>query len=123
MSGGAALRRKPRRGTRTVFTSHLRLRDAGELEQDLARNYAADVVLLTHEGIYRGHRGVRRAARVLKKFVPDGKYRYTNRHVVDGFAFLEWRAKGARGKRCFGWDGFVIRRGRILAQMIYFRCG
>jgi len=123
MTGGAARRRRRSRSTRTVFTSHLRLRDAGQLEKDLATNYSADVVLLTHEGVYRGHRGVRRAARVLAKFVPDGKYRYTNRHVVDGFAFLEWKATGARGAKCFGWDGFVIRRGRILAQMIYFRCG
>jgi len=78
--------------------------------------------LLTHEGVYRGHRGVRRAAQVLKRYVPGETYRYTNKHVVDGYAFLEWKAKGTRGKTCYGWDGFVIRRGRIVAQMIYFHC-
>jgi len=100
----------------------LRLRHAGELEEDLAQNYAPDVILLTHEGAYRGHRGVRRAAKVLNEFVPDGIYRYVNQYVRDRYAFLEWSAKGTRGKRCYGWDGFVIRRGRIIAQMIYFHC-
>lgn len=121
----AARRRRQQRRERTtaaVFNSHLRLRDAGQLENDLARNYAPDALLLTHEGMYRGHAGVRQAAKVLGRHVPDGKYRYTNKHVVDGYAYLEWRAKGPRGQRCFGWDGFVIRRGRIIAQMIYFRC-
>ena len=118
-------RRHPRRKRTTakVFNSHLRLRDAGQLELDLARNYAANVLLLTHEGIYRGHAGVRRAARVLKRHAGECNYRYTNKHVVDGYAYLEWRARGPRGRRCFGWDGFVIRRGRIVAQMIYFNCG
>jgi hypothetical protein len=111
------------RTTGEVFRSHLRLRERGDLETDLQQNYARKVVLVTYEGVYRGYRGARRSARVLKRFVPDGKYRYTNRHVVEDYAYLEWRANPPRRKPCHGWDSFVIRRGRIVAQMIYFHCG
>jgi len=110
------------RSAGAVFRSHLRLREKGRLDEDLAKNYVPNVLLLTHEGAYHGHNGVRRAAQVLKRFVPSGKYKYTNTHVVGAYAYLEWKAAGARGRRCFGWDGFVIRRGRIVVQMIYFSC-
>ncbi|HYG56391.1 MAG TPA: nuclear transport factor 2 family protein [Burkholderiales bacterium] len=107
---------------RSVFDRHLELREKGELERDIAENYHADIVLLTHEGAYHGHDGIRRASKVLRSHVRDGKYRYTNRYVDGEYAYLEWEAESADGGHCYGWDGFVIRAGRIVAQMVYFYC-
>ena len=39
-----------------VLDDHLRESQTGSIEDDLARNYAEDVVILTGRGIYRGHR-------------------------------------------------------------------
>lgn len=50
------------RTTDEVLNDHLRLRLEGDLEDDMARNYAADVVLLTGCGVFRGHDGVRASA-------------------------------------------------------------
>lgn len=111
------------RTTADVFESHLALRRRGATEEDIAENYAEDVVLLTHEGIYRGHEGIHKAAHVLKSFVRDGNYTYLNKHVADDYAYLEWTAKSNGGAPCQGWDAFVIREGRIVAQMVHFRCG
>ena len=106
-----------------VFEAHLRLRSAGELERDLAENYAENVLLLTHEGPYHGHDGVRKAADVLRRFVSDGEYHYRNKYVAGEYAYLEWVAPGRDDAQCKGWDGFVIVRGWIVAQMVYFSCG
>ena len=108
--------------TASVLEAHLRLREAGKLERDIAENYAEHVVLLTHEGVYRGAAGVRHAAAVLARHVADSNYEYLKKHVADDYAYLEWRARGRNGGECHGWDAFVIREGRIVAQMIYFAC-
>ena len=42
------------RSPQEVFGSHLRFRAAGELEKDLAVNYAEDVVLLCEFGVLHG---------------------------------------------------------------------
>lgn len=44
----------PSRSTREVLEDHLRLRREGDLEEDLARNYAEDVVLLCKHGVFKG---------------------------------------------------------------------
>ena len=48
----------PLRSPAEVFEDHLRCRREGAVEEDLARNYAADVVFLTARGLFHGHAGV-----------------------------------------------------------------
>src|SRR5690349_15862985 len=61
------------RSSRHVFEDHLRRRRDGDLEGDIAHNYAKDVVLLTGFGLFRGHAGVRRAAQILHEQLPCAK--------------------------------------------------
>jgi hypothetical protein len=51
------------RSTREVFEDHLRLAEENDLEGDLERNVAEDVVMLTGRGVFRGHAGVCELAR------------------------------------------------------------
>lgn len=48
-----------RRTTQEVLDDHLRLATEGDLDADIERNCAADIVMLTGRGIFEGHDGVR----------------------------------------------------------------
>ncbi len=108
------------RTVREVFEDHLRCRRRHAVEEDIARNYAEDVVLLTAQGALRGHDGVRHAASLLLEQLPGATYDYRTRLVEGEVAFLEWaaRAEGARVED--GADSFLIRGGRILVQTIHY---
>lgn len=108
------------RSAREVLEDHLRLRKEGDLETDLHRNYAEDVVLLCGAGILRGFDGVRESARRLSQQVPHGKYEYLNVLVDGDFGFLEWRAQSDNTIVHDGADSYVIRDGRIVAQSIHY---
>jgi hypothetical protein len=49
------------RQTREVLEDHLRLRSVGDLETDLERNYADDVVVLCELGTLKGRAAIRNA--------------------------------------------------------------
>ena len=103
-----------------VFAEHLRLRKEGTLEQDLASNYAADVVLLTEFGAFRGHDGVRACADILRRQMPSTDYAYRVCLVAGEMAFLEWGAVSDRARIEDGADSYLIRDGRIRAQTIHY---
>jgi hypothetical protein len=56
-----------------VFEDHLRLRSQGDLETDLERNYADDVVLLCELGALKGRAAIRKSARRLGLQLPDAR--------------------------------------------------
>lgn len=108
------------RGAREVVESHLALRQAGDLERDLATNYSPDVVLLSAEGVNHGHDGVRRLADVLRTYVDAGRYRY-DRVLADGeVAMLTWHAADESVRIHDGADSFVVRDGLVRAQTIHY---
>jgi hypothetical protein len=84
------------RGAAQVLEDHLHLREQGELEEDLRRNYANDVVLLTARGVLRGHDGVREAAGFLYEAAAGHEFEYHLTHADDRMAMLEWGAAGQR---------------------------
>lgn len=108
------------RSTAEVFEDHLALRAAKDLERDLARNYSTDVTLLTLDGIFQGHDGVRECAAILKRHVGDADYPYVVRRIDGEVAFLHWTARSPKGDVQHGVDTFVIRSGKIIAATIYF---
>ncbi|QKT03481.1 nuclear transport factor 2 family protein [Ectothiorhodospiraceae bacterium 2226] len=109
------------RSAREVLADHLRLAQAGEVEADLARNFAPDVVLLSAYGVFRGHEGVRRAARLLAAQLPGGRWEYRTVLVEGELGFLEWGGRGTDGVRVEdGADSFVIRDGRIRAMTMHY---
>jgi hypothetical protein len=109
------------RSTEEVFEDHLWLGERGSVEDDLARNYAPEVLVLTSSGVHHGHDGVRRLAEQLRQKLPEAKFTYTTRRTAGEVAFLEWTAEAADGARVRdGADSFVIRNGRIQGQTIHY---
>ncbi len=108
------------RGTREVIDHHLRCRREGDLERDLADNYAPDVVLLSYEGVQHGHEGVRKLAGILDSYISAADYRYDDVIVEDDYALLRWSADGDDVVVHDGVDSFVIRDDRIVVQTIHY---
>lgn len=108
------------RSPQEVFDSHLALRHRHALEEDIATNYADDVVLLTLTGVYRGRDGVRACAAELQHYFPDGDYAYRVCQVEGEVAFLSWSGRSPAGEVRDGADTFVIRDGRIAVQTIHY---
>ncbi len=109
------------RTTEQVFEDHLALRLAGEVELDIQRNYAGDVTLITLDGIFRGHDGVRECCRTLKECLGDAPFTYVVRRVDGDVAYLHWTARSDTVVVEDAADTFVIRDGKIVSKTIYFR--
>jgi hypothetical protein len=108
------------RSTVEVFEDHLALAQEGELEADLIRNAATDIVLLTSYGIFRGYEGVRKAAALLREQIGRTTYCYRNRMVHGDHAFLEWSAHSDTASIEDGADSYLIRDGRIQSMTIHY---
>lgn len=92
----------------------------GSVEEDLLRNYAPDLVVLTGHGVYRGHDGLRRLSELLRRELPNCTYEYRTRLVEGDVAFLEWTARADGARVDDGADSYVIRNGRIVVQTIHY---
>src|SRR5687767_6607288 len=108
------------RHTREVLEDHLRLRSVGDLDMDLKRNYADDVVVLCELGALKGRDAIRRSARHLGLQLPDAEFQFPTKLVEGEHAFVVWKARSERFEVDDGADSFVIRGGRILAQTIFY---
>jgi hypothetical protein len=108
------------RSTEEVFEEHLALRAMNNPEDDIARNYATNVVLLSNRGLFLGIDGLRHCVSLLCDELPDARFTYTQRLCHGEMAFLRWTAESARNQVIDGVDSFVIRQGRITAQTIYY---
>jgi hypothetical protein len=103
-----------------VLNSHLHYRTVGDLEGDLRENYADDVVLLSAEGVHRGHDGVRHLADILQSYIQDGSYQF-HKLLTDGeIGMLVWTGSTDELEIHDGVDSFVVRDGRIAAQTIHY---
>jgi glycine/D-amino acid oxidase-like deaminating enzyme len=110
-----------KRSAADVLQDHLQLREAAELEEDLRRNYATDVVLLSARGVLRGHEGVRASAAFLYEAGAGHEFRYHLTVVEDRMAMLEWSATGHDMRIVDGVDSYLIEGGTIKAQTIHYR--
>lgn len=108
------------RSAQEVFDDHLDLAQQGRFEEDITRNCAEDIVVLTNRGPFHGHDGVRELVAMLQREIPDADYDYINRLVEDRFALLEWTADCGAVAVHDGADSFVIERGKIVAQTIHY---
>ena len=110
------------RSAEEVLDDHLNLSLDASVEDDLRRNYAEDVVLLTSFGTYRGYEGARYLAELLGQQVPDAIFEYRNLLVDGDVGFLEWTAtsRTTSARIDDGADSYVFRDGRIVAQTIHY---
>jgi len=110
----------PIRSTQEVFDDHLQLARQGDIETDIARNYAEDCVLLTTYGVFKGHDGVREAAVLLDRQLPDARFVYRTRLVYGEIAFLEWTGESEHFRVEDGTDTFLIRDGKIQVMTFHY---
>lgn len=103
-----------------VLDDHLRQSKSGRVDEDLARNYAEDVVVLTGTGVFRGHEGLRQLSERLRQELPEARFDYRTQLVEGELGFLEWSARSASTCVNDGADSYVIRDGRIVAQTIHY---
>lgn len=108
------------RSAEEVFEDHLRLSYEETVEEDIRRNYAEDVVILSSRGIHRGHEGLRELAEILRKELPECTFHYKTRLMEGELAFLEWTATAKGASVDDGADSYLIRDGKILAQTIHY---
>lgn len=108
------------RSPQEVLDDHLRESQDGSIEDDLARNYSQDLVVLTGRGVYRGHDGLRQLAELLRNELPDSTFEYRTRLVEGEMGFLEWSGRSAKAEVDDGADSYLIRDGRIVAQTIHY---
>jgi hypothetical protein len=108
------------RTTAEIFDDHLARATRGDVEGDIAANYSPDCVLLTTYGRFDGHAGIRAAASLLARQVPEAQYQYTQRSVHAEIAFLEWTAVGRGTRVRDGADSFLIHNDRIHVMTIHY---
>lgn len=108
------------RTTNEVFESHLQLRMEGKVEEDIEKNYASDVVLLSSIKRFTGKDGVRESADDLSNDIGDAKFEYVKKEVEGEFAFLIWKVKSETVLVEHGVDSFLIKDGKIRVQSIFY---
>ncbi len=108
------------RSTQEVLDDHLATSLNGSVEDDLARNYADDVVVVSNWGVEQGHDGVRRMAALLQSQLPQCAFAYRLRLVAGEVGMLDWTGHSPAGSVRHGVDSYIVRDGRIVAQTIRY---
>jgi hypothetical protein len=108
------------RTAREVLDDHLCQSQHGTLEEDLARNYSEEGVVLTGFGSCRGHEGMRYLTKFLKEKLPKVTFNYRTVLVEGELAFLEWAAQADGAKVGGGVDSYLVRDGHIMGQTIHY---
>jgi SnoaL-like domain len=91
------------------------------VQDDLERNVAEDIVVLTNRGTFRGHDGVMELAQMLAEELPAHEaFEYTYTSVEGKMAFLEWAYEDATTRVRDGADSYLIEDGKIVAQTIHY---
>lgn len=108
------------RSTDEVLHDHLARARDGDLDGDIALNFAPDCVLLTSDGPFHGHDGVREAARLLDARLGGSGFEYRRVMTNGEVGFLEWTADTPRAVVDDGADSYVVRDGRIVAMTAHY---
>lgn len=113
------------RSVRAVIVDHLERRARGDIEGDIIHNYAADVLVLSPCGGWRGADAVRRCGAELSNVLgPDAWLDYEQLWIDGPVGYLEWTASGPWVDPCDGAEALVISDGRIIAQTLHYEpCG
>jgi len=109
------------RSTEEVFADHLELCKQGDLEADIQRNFAEDVVIVSEFGTSHGRDGVRQSNDLLHQQLSTKNYTYEQILTGQDIAFERWdgASQGMQVKN--GIDFFLVQDGYIQLQLIYYK--
>jgi hypothetical protein len=100
-----------------VFERHVAALSAGDFDS-LAADYAADALVLTPTGEYRGRPAIRELFERLMHDLPDVSLEAQLTVFADDLLLLHWTADSVSNHIPDGVDTFVFRGGQIQAQTI-----
>ncbi|MFF8770323.1 nuclear transport factor 2 family protein [Kitasatospora sp. NPDC015120] len=106
------------RTPREVFADHGERLGTGDLDR-IAGNYTEDAVLITPDGAFHGHDGVRKVIGRLLADLPDADWQL-DPQFAGGVLFLQWAAATGTHRVADGTDTFVFRDGLISAQTVRY---
>lgn len=101
------------RTLQAVLESHLRCRQSGDVDGDVARNCPVDAVLLTPREMLSGRDDVRRWLWRLRDQVGNARFAFPAIQVRELYALLRWHCYAGDTVVDDGVDSFVIEHGRI----------
>lgn len=78
------------------------------------------MVVISGDGIFHGHDGVRNTASILRDELHGASFDYHTTLVEGELAFLQWSARSDDARVNDGADSFIIRDGKIVGQTIHF---
>jgi hypothetical protein len=110
----------PVRSAGEVFADHLALAQKHVFEEDFARNYSPDCLVIAKGQVFHGYDAMRDLAHQLERELPTAKYDYVTKLVDGDVCFLEWTAEDKTTRVRDGADTFVVRDGKIVAQTIHY---
>jgi len=111
---------RPDRTTLEVVHDHLRCRATGAVEEDLARNYDEEVVVVSGATARRGHGAARELARELQPSAGQPTFEYIHRIVEGNIAYLVWRSRWAGVHVHDGTETYICRDGRIVTHTLHY---
>jgi uncharacterized protein (TIGR02246 family) len=100
-----------------VFERHVAALSAGDFDS-LAADYAADALVLTPTGEYRGRPAIREFFEGLMEGLPDVAFEAQVAVFADDLLLLHWTADSPLNSVPDGVDTFVFSGGQIQAQTI-----
>jgi len=109
-----------KRSAEEVLDDHLGLAAKWILEEDMIRNSAEDIVLLTNFGVFHGHDGIREAVKILEMELPNGTFEYKVKLCEGNMGFLHWTGDSEESHIDDGADSYLIENGKIIMQTIYY---
>jgi hypothetical protein len=110
-----------KRSTEEVFADHLQLRKQGDVEADIQRNFAEDVVIVSEFGTFHGRDGIRQSNDLLHQQLPSKNYTYEQCLTDQDIAFERWDGSSQDMQVKNGIDFFLIQDGYIQLQLIYYK--
>jgi hypothetical protein len=108
------------RSTAEALRDHLRLRTQWRIDEDLERNYAEEVVVLSTFGQFRGREAMQLIAQLLRAQFKESRMYFDRLFVDREFGFLEWRLEASDLHVPDGADSYVVRDGLIVAHTIHY---
>ncbi len=103
--------------TDEILDHHLKAFDDGDVDEILTA-YDEASILITPQEVACGPVPIRRLFEMfLTEVLPPGsKFEVLVRHVVDGTAYIVWKAESEKYLFEMGTDTFVVRDGKIAVQ-------
>lgn len=103
--------------TQNTLAHHLQAIDAGDIDAIMS-DYTEDAVLITPNGVLRGHDNIRPLFEtMLAGVLPPGSAFQMVKQIIEGeMAYIVWSAESDDYDIPFGTDTFVVRDRKIVAQ-------